>query len=406
MVETCHKRHLRLRFRRAACSGLAGLLFIAVLTALAQDQPAAASSATPARAVGTVKGIAGNTITLTTDAGTVLNLIVQDSTRILLAALGQKDLRDATPLQLSDIHVGDRMLVRGKPGSKGQSLVALSVVVMREADIAARQEHDREDWRKRGIGGLVKAVDLGQGTITVSVTSFGASKAVDVKTSKSTIVRHYAPDSVKFDDAKPGTLDQIKPGDQLRARGTRSADGSQLNAEEIVSGTFRNIAGTVISTDAANRTISVKDLATRQAVMLRINDDSQLRNLPPMMAERIARRLKGESQPASENGNVHPAMPASGSPEGVGGGRAGGPPDFQQMLNRMPAVSLAELQKGSAVMLVATEGSSSSPPTAITLLSGVEPILTASPDSSRAAMLLSPWNLSGTGGEAALGTNP
>jgi hypothetical protein len=40
------------------------------------------------------------------------------------------------------------------------------------------------------------------------------------------------------------------------------------------------------------------------------------------------------------------------------------------------------------------------------LLSGVEPILSASPNSSRAAMLLSPWNLGGGGGEAAAGATP
>lgn len=68
------------------------------------------------------------------------------------------------------------------------------------------------------------------------------------------------------------------------------------------------------------------------------------------------------------------------------------------MLNRMPPVTLSDLQKGIAVMIVATEGTATSQPTAVTLLTGVEDILTASPDSSRAAMLLSPWNLGG--GEA------
>jgi hypothetical protein len=55
-------------------------------------------------------------------------------------------------------------------------------------------------------------------------------------------------------------------------------------------------------------------------------------------------------------------------------------------------------------MIVATEGSATSSPTAITLLTGVEPILTASPKGGQAAMLLSPWNLSGSGSEA--GGNP
>jgi hypothetical protein len=85
--------------------------------------------------------------------------------------------------------------------------------------------------------------------------------------------------------------------------------------------------------------------------------------------------------------------------------RSGGPPDFQQMLKRMPAVTLADLQKGDAVMIVTTEGTASTQPTAITLLSGVESILSASPNGNQAAMLLSPWNLGG-GGDAAAGANP
>jgi hypothetical protein len=78
----------------------------------------------------------------------------------------------------------------------------------------------------------------------------------------------------------------------------------------------------------------------------------------------------------------------------MGGMRPGGAPDFQQMLNRMPAVTLADLHKGDAVMMVATEGSASSPSTAITLLSGVEPILEAAPNASQ-AMMLAPWSLGG-----------
>ena len=70
------------------------------------------------------------------------------------------------------------------------------------------------------------------------------------------------------------------------------------------------------------------------------------------------------------------------------------------MLNRMPAVTLAELQKGEALMIVATEGSSDAPSTAIILLSGVEPILSAAP--SQASTVLSPWNLS-TGGNMGTG---
>ena len=369
------------------------------------QEPAAAI----VKPVGTVKAVAGNAITLTTDAGATVNVVVGESTRILRTAPGQKDLKGATPAQLQDVQVGDRILARGKPSSDGSSVQATAVIVMKAADIASKQQQERDDWQKRGMGGLVTAIDAAKGNITISISTLGGSKAATVHVAKETVVRRYATDSVKFDDAKAGTLDQIKAGDQLRARGTKNADGSELAAEEIVSGTFRNVAGTVISTDASKQEINVMDLATKKAVVLKIGTDSQLRELPAMMAQRIAMRLKGGSaEDAPGAGGAPTAKPGEGSAGGGNGGSrsGGGRGDFQQMLGRLPAVTVADLQKGAAVMIVATEGTTTNSPTAITLLTGVEPILTASPKGGQAAMLLSPWNLSGAGGEAAGGGNP
>ena len=391
---------------------LASLSPFAVHPSFAQTQGTQlASPSSIVRPVGTVKLVTGNTITLTTDSGTEVNVLVQDSTRLIKTAPGQKNLKGATPIQLQDVQVGDRVLVRGTASDDGKTVLAASAIVMKKTDIADMQQHDREDWQKRGVGGLVKTVDPGTGTITISTTSAGASKAVEVHTSKDTIIRRYSPDSVKFDDAKPGTIDQIKPGDQLRARGNRNPDGSEVTAEEIVSGTFRNIAGTVISVDSSKNTVSISDLLTKKPVVVQVTADSQMRKLPAFVAMRIAMRLKGVNPEAiaggvpgggsalpNAAGSAAPGSGSSGSPGGnAGGSRQGGGGDFQQMLGHMPEVKLADLQKGDAVILVATQGSEASAPSAITLLSGVEPLLTASPT---AASVLSPWSLS-SGGDMA-----
>src|SRR6202453_643097 len=384
------------------------------LASAAQSQDTAAPAAAAiARPVGTAKALSGNTITLTTDAGSTVSIVVQDSTRLVRIAPGQKDLKDATPIQLSDVQVGDRILARGKASDDGKSVAASSVILMKESDVSAKQEKDREDWQKRGVGGLVSKVDAASGSVSLSAPPASDAKPVTIHISKSTIIRRYSPDSIKFDDAKPSTLDEIHSGDQLRARGTRSADGTELDADEVVSGAFRNIAGQVTATDASANTITVMDLATKKPVTLSITADSQLRKLPPTVAQRVAQRLRGGSPDAA----AHPSAPGATPPDAAKGGqtvpagdaagaRPGGPPDFQQMLKRMPPVTLADLQKGDAVMVVTTEGTASTQPTAITLLSGVEPILSASPTGSQAAMLLSPWNLGGGGGDAAAGANP
>jgi hypothetical protein len=70
------------------------------------------------------------------------------------------------------------------------------------------------------------------------------------------------------------------------------------------------------------------------------------------------------------------------------------------MLSHMPVVTIADLHKGDAVLVVTTQGTATSGGTAITLLSGVEPILQAAPNGSQ-AMMLSPWSLGGApGGDA------
>src|SRR5262245_52711714 len=223
-------------------------------------QEAASQSTTTqavGRALGTVTAVNGQVITLKTDAGAEMSVTVVDSTRLLQLKPGQKDLKEATPLALADLKAGDRLLVRGTGSGDGKSLQAASVIAMKQTDIADKQAHERAEWQQHSVGGLVKNVDAATGTISIAVSAAGATKEVAVRTSKTTVLRRYAPNSIKFDEAKPAPLSEIKAGDQLRARGKRSDDGAEIAADEIVSGTFRSIAGILVSSDNAAGTITV-----------------------------------------------------------------------------------------------------------------------------------------------------
>ncbi len=390
--------------------------------ALHAQQPAGQTAVV--KQVGAIKAISGHTITLAPDSGGDVNVIVLENTRIVRVAPGQTDLKNATPIQLPDLQVGDRIFVRGLPSADAKSLTAAGIIVMKRSDVDARQQQDREDWEKRGVGGMVDSVDPAAGTITISVAAAGGKKSLVIHTTKKTILRRYAPGSVKFDDAKPAPLDLIQHGDQLRARGIRSSDGSEFTAEEIVSGSFRNIAGTIQSVDPSANTITVMDLITKESVLVKFSDQSQIRKLPPEIARRIAFRLKGPaadesaggaSTEASRSGTSGGGAPpgasgASGSrqPSGVAAGSSrssAGQADFQQIVNRMPAASLSDLQKGDVVMIVSTSGVTPGQVTAITVLGGVEPILAAAPSNTQ-AMTLSPWSLAGAPAGAAGDNSP
>jgi hypothetical protein len=401
---------MKTRFLIFAFFVMAGALLIAPGFAMPAQVTPGGSAAE--KHIGAIKTIAGNTITLTPDSGAEIEVTVQSATHIVRIAPGEKTLKNATPVELQDLQVGDRILVAGQASADAKAVNASSIVVMKRSDVEAHQEGDRQDWQKRGLGGLVKAVDPTAGTATISVTGFGGAKSVVIHASKDTVIRRYASDSMKFDDARPSTLQEIQPGDQLRARGDRSADGTEMTAQEIVTGSFRNVAGIVNSVDAGAGTMNVQDLLTKKPVTIRVTPESQLHQLPPEFAQRIAMRLKaamaGGSASANGSSNSSGNTPGngggaqSGGPSSAGGTRSGGAPDFQQMLSRMPAVALTDLHKGEAVLIVATQGTAAGGATAITLLSGVEAILQAAPSGSQ-AMMLSPWSLSGPGGGDALG---
>jgi hypothetical protein len=381
-----------------------GLSWVALRSHAQTQQP---GSSTVAKAIGAVKAISGSTITLAPDSGPEVNISVQPETQILRVVPGEKTLSNAASIPVTDLQVGDRIRVTGKMSDDNQALVAAKIIAIKQSDIEARHQQDIQDWQKRGVDGVATGVDASAGTVTITVRN----KSIAIHASPTTVIRRYPADSVKFDDAKPSTLQEIHPGDQVRARGDRNADGTALTADELVSGSFRNIAGTVNSIDASSSTMNVHDLLSKKNVVIKVTPDSQLRHLPPEMAQRIAARLKGAgagtgaSSGSAPNGQTPRAPRAQGAPDGTGsgsgggpGGRSGGSPDFQQLLSRIPAASLSDLHKGDAVVLVSTEGDGSAV-TAITLLSGVEPILQAAPGAGSSS-ILSPWSLSAPAGDA------
>jgi co-chaperonin GroES (HSP10) len=381
-------------FRTAALSAslvLPTVVLFAGGGVLIAQAPAAAPVAA-ARQLGTVTAVTGNSLTLKTDAGQSVAVSVADGVRILQLAPGSTDLKTAQTIALKDIAVGDRVLVNGKAGDDAGAFTASRVILMKSSDIVQKHEAEQADWQKRGSGGIVSAVDAGTGTLTIAV----GTKKVAVNTTGKTQFRRYAGDSVKFEDAKPGTLAQIQAGDQLRVLGTKSDDGTSMQAEEIVSGSFKNLAGLIATIDAANGTLTLKDLATKKTITVAITANSNVRTLPPQAAAMFAARAKGGAAGAGG------ASPQGGvQTDASGGGRPGGPGrsaggDLSQLVSRLPNKTIADLKVGDAVMIVASQPDPGSPTvTAVTLLSGVEPILAATPGAP--SMTLSPWNI---GGEA------
>jgi len=390
---------------------------------LALAQAPAATPANPTRIMGSVVKVEGQKLTLKDQQGSETTVTITDGTKLLQIAPGQTNLASATPIQLTSIQVGDRLLVRVQPAADGSGMTATTVVAMKQSEIAQQHAAILAAWQ-HGVGGLVKQVDVPDRTVVLDTNGIGHPKTVTVKLGPATIVKRYAAESVQYEQAQPSSLDRIAVGDQLRARGSAAGDPAIFQADEVIAGSFRSISGKIASVDAAAGTVSLTDLATKQPVQLKVTSDSQLRKLDDATAEKLAAEMKTAGDAAGgrpagapaggapPTGGAPPAggAPASGPPSGgppsggaqgwhrgVAGAGAGGGSDMQQALAHAQAIQLSSLKKGDLVMAVASSGADNQLG-AVTMVTGVEPLLRASPNASAAG--LSNWSLGGGGAAA------
>jgi hypothetical protein len=393
---------------------VAPYLLLSQIPAMARPSPQNPSTGKRVRPIGVVTEIQPGRLTLHTDAGQYLTVSLPDGVSVLRVPPGAKSLKEAAKIDVSEISMGDRVLIIGPVSADQKSITAKSVIVMSKTALAKAREAEQLEWEEHGVAGIVKIINPATKEITLAVpnphpTPGNLTRPLIVTLAPNASLLRYAPDSVKFSDAKPGTFGQIEAGDQVRALGMKSADGTHFTAEKLVSGTFRNIGATVISVDASQGTLTVKDLATGKPVLVSTNTDSQLHQLTAAVANEIAMFNAGAPQKGAP-GQLEPRQAATPTrPAGyqgrgrlgntpMSGSAAGGPPrDFEQMLRHMPSLSLSELKAGEPLIIVSTEGAQPSQVTAIAVLSGVEPILRARPKGST-EVGLGPWNMSMGGG--------
>ena len=395
------KKHLlTFAFAALACTTGAHGTFGQTPAAGGQTNPAIS----PNRVLGDVTAIdpAALNITLKVDGSSApVNVVLNAATvyyrvnsdALARAAKGTITPADMTKISLADVGVGNRLVVLGKVSDDQKTVPARVVIVATKEDIAQKHELDRAEWQRRGILGTVTAVNPATKEITVSAATPEGMKPMVVEAAgEKVLFRRYAPDSVKFADAKSSSFAEVKIGDRLRALGEKSADGARFTPEEIVSGSFRQLVGTVTAVDAAANQIKIKT-QDNKALTIIVNSDSNLRRLPPMMAQFMAQRAagggaNGGGRPGGAGGPPQTAGGAPGAEGARGGGGGGGHRrmggggrgfDPQEMLERMPQTTLAELKPGDMIVVSSTAGADPTRLTAIALVAGIDAIINAMP---------------------------
>ena len=365
-----------------------GVLIFADSGALAQviqsgPAPAPAQAGDPNvtanGAIGEIKVVdpAAKQLTIKTDAGNLVSVSLSDATVFMRLAPGEKTLTNAARITFTDLGEGDRVWARGKVAADHKSVPATALIVMNKADIAKKQEAERAEWKKRGMLGLITALKPETKEITVSTrTLAGTQAAVTIPVSEKVEVRRYAPDSIKFADAKPAAFEELKVGDQVRALGDRSPDGASFTAEKVVTGSFKSVAGVVTAIDAATGELKINDLQTKQPLTILVKQDAVLRKFPAAGEGGVMMMGGGggAARPAAPAGA--PAAPPGQGPGGPGGARpGGGGMNIQDLLERLPTIAVADVKVGDTIIVSSTKGADPTRLTAISLIAGADTLL-------------------------------
>jgi hypothetical protein len=337
---------------RVLCT-LALLASASVLTA--QTPPSADPAITSLSVMGVVSDFKPDTrqVIVTTAAGSQVTVTLGDRTVFMRIPPGEKTKDKFVKIAPTDFAVGDSVFARGRMSEDRKNLPALEFYVMSKGDIAEKRDRERAEWKTRGIAGTISALNADAKEITVDARTAEGPKPIVIAASGETKFRRYAPDSVRFSDAKSSSFAELKVGDQLRALGTKSADGARFTPDEIVTGAFQTISGAITEINAEKNEIKIKDLQNQQPVTIVVSKDSSMRRLTPEMLTALT--------PGKPDPNAKAPAKTSG--------------DLQEMFDQLPTFTLQELKPGDSIIISSTKGADPSRVTAIAVVSGAGPLL-------------------------------
>jgi hypothetical protein len=324
---------------------------VCILVLLSASGVSAQDSAiTPLSVMGVVTELNTETrqVVVTTAAGNSVTVTLSDRTVYMRIPPGEKVKEKFIKITAADFAKGDSVFARGRISQDLKSMTALEFYVMSQGDIAQKREREQADWKARGIVGTVTNLNAETKEISIDSRTPEGPKPVVIAVVQATKFRRYAPDSVRFADAKESTFNELKVGDQLRAVGTKSADGARFTPDELVSGSFQTIGGAI--TEVNNNELKITDSQSKQVVTVVLTKDATMKRITPEVLASLLPAKSGTAAP----------KPAA---------------DLQETFDQLPTLTIQELKAGDSIVVSSTKGAEPTRVTAIALLSGVGPLL-------------------------------
>jgi hypothetical protein len=329
---------------------LIAVLFLHLFIASAFSQTTSpAGTATAVNIVGKISLISSDAkqLQILTSSGQNIVVLVDDRSELKRVPAGETNLQNAVKIAFSDISLEDNAFVRGLTAGNSR-IEARQIVIVSSADAAKRKQQKADEWKKRGVAGIVKNVDESANQITIELKGEG-SKRLEIFANTRTVFQHYRENAVNMDDYGPGGMDKIRTGDQVRALGTKTPDGSRYDAEEIFSGSFRTVNGKVKSINLESSELTLVDSKTDRAITVRVTGDSRL--------------IRLTSESIAKNSGKSGAAESSGRPSVI---------SISAMLENSPRIALADIRENEILVIATASDPDLGKINALTVISGVE----------------------------------
>lgn len=331
-------------------------------------------------ASGEVTAVSADKISLKTKDGTI-DAILSSATEFKRVPPDNPSLKAAVASSLAEVGVGDKVMITGLVADDKKTMPAKAVYILTKSDIAQKQQKDQE-WRTRGISGKITAINPQTKEITIKTNGLMSANVVLALKADAKFMR-YSQDSANFSDAKESKFEEIAIGDSLNAIGDKSEDGATFKAEKVLTGAFQQIQGTITAINAEKGEITLNNIQTKKDVVVVVGKNSILKKFPPEMAQRMA---QFQAMQANGGGNVmRPTNPTNPTnPQNTqqnptqtqgGGGTNRGGGNSDDLLERLPSITIADLKVGDMIGVSTTKTANLDRVTAIKLYAGVEPFL-------------------------------
>ena len=317
------------------------ILFLALflenyLIAQAQTEPAFTNFFGKISAINADSG----EITIVTAENTSFVVNAKNVSDLKQVPAGETRLQNSTAITFSQISVDDKALIRGKLLDKN-NISAKQIVVIKKTDLEKKYLQEREDWKQRGVTGIVVNTDSLKRKISVQIK--GQTQLLDIMFPGSLVIQRYKTNAVNMKDFSPITFEEVKEGDQIRLLGNKSADGLHLDAEKVFVGVFSTQAGKVVSIDPQNNELKIVD-ANNKVISVAVNSESNIRRLTPDFAG---------------NGTIRP-------------NEADGKINLTSLLEMLPRVNFPDIKVGEIIAVASSSNATAEKVVGLVVVIGVD----------------------------------